>query len=325
MFGSSVKDTASLGAKHLYMMGMTSVLLCASIFMSIFTPYPLGLSSVIFGRTKGITNAALSALVSFFLIRLVFKDGNLFLFFIFSSVLGLSLAEVVRRNINPIKGILGIGLVVTLLTSGLGFAYLGAKGTTVKKVLLVEIEKIQPLLDEQRKRLEASSESVDSEVLNLFKNPESLADSIISIIPSSFLMMLFIMLWANMFMLLKSSRLLDTHNHSSFSEKYLLRFKMPDQAIWLVIVSLVLTLWGDEVGAGYALLGVTVLKTLGVFYFFQGFGIYIDFLNSFKVAGFLRLSLILVTVLAANQMLALIGLFDMFVNFRKFLKKQYGE
>ena len=325
MFGSSAKDNNMRSGHQLYMMGMTSVLLCVSLLMSLFTPYPLGLSSLLYGRSKGIAVSALSAVVSFFLIRFVYGSGDLFLFFVFSSLIGLSMAEIVRRNINPIKGILGIGIAVTLLSAGVLFTALDMKGTTIKKALLVEIEKIQPSLDEQRKKLEASSEAVDAEVLTLFKDPSKLADTIIAAVPSSFLMMLFIMLWANMFMLLKSSRLVDGTLGSSYNEKYLLRFKMPDHMIWAVIASLVLTLWGDQVDPNLALIGVTILKTLGVFYFFQGFGIYLDFLNSFKVTGFLRVALVTVTVLAANQMLALIGLFDMFVNFRKFLKNNNGE
>ncbi len=63
-----------------------------------------------------------------------------------------------------------------------------------------------------------------------------------------------------------------------------------------------------------------------MFYFFQGFGLYISFLNFMGLGGFLRAVLVIATVITANEVLAIFGLFDMFVNFRKYMKrKDQGE
>ena len=83
-----------------------------------------------------------------------------------------------------------------------------------------------------------------------------------------------------------------------------------------------MTMWGEFLGEWGPVMGISLLKILGVFYFFQGFGIYVDFLDHVRIFGFLRSILVVLIVLTANQMLALVGLFDMFVNFRKFLKKK---
>ena len=68
-------------------------------------------------------------------------------------------------------------------------------------------------------------------------------------------------------------------------------------------------------------IGLTGLSTLGVFYFFQGFGIYLAFLDSFKVTGFVRTLLVVATVMMANKMIAIIGLLDMFLDFKKMINK----
>jgi hypothetical protein len=307
---------------RLVMMGIFSALLCFSVFMTVFTPYPLGLSSVLYGRAKGAAVAFIGLITCYFSLKVWGQDLTIFFFFILSVGISFALSEVVRREINPIKGIIAVGITLTVLVSGL--VYVGSLSTelTLKERLSIEFEKIQPMLEEQRKKVEASGESQPFEVEALLAQPDLMAQTVIENAPSIFLVGLFIMLWANLFLLLKSNRLVNKMNDCKYSETYLLNFKMPDQTIWFVIVSLALAIWGGELGPWFSIIGMTSLKTLGVFYFFQGFGIYLAFLDFLKLTGFFRSLMVVITVLTAGQVLAVVGLADMFVDFKKLMTKK---
>lgn len=307
---------------RLVMMGIFSALLCFSIFMTVFTPYPLGLSSVLYGRAKGAVVAFIGLITCYFSLKVWGQDLTVFFFFILSIAISFALSEVVRREINPIKGIVGVGVIITSLVSG--FIFIGTLSTeeTIKERLTVEFKKIQPLLEEQRKKVEAAGDSQPFELEALLAQPNLMAQTVIENAPSIFLVGLFIMLWANLFLLLKSNRLVKRMNDAKYSENFLLDFKMPDQTIWFVIVSLALTIWGEEIGPWFSIIGMTSLKTLGVFYFFQGFGIYLAFLDFLKLTGFFRSLMVVITVLTAGQVLAVVGLADMFVNFKKLMKRK---
>lgn len=307
---------------RLVMMGVLSTLLCFSLFMTIFTPYPVGLSSVLYGRVRGMITALVGVVTCFIALQAFGQDFSVFFFFIVSMLIALGLGEIVHREINPIKGILAMGSIITFVVSGV--IYLGTISTekTIKEQLIVEFEKVQPLFEQQKKQIEASGESQPFEIEALFGQPSLLADKVIENAPSYFLMSLFITLWINLFLLLKSDRLVKRMNNSKYGEQYLLNFKMPEQTVWIVIVLLALSMWGDQVGPWVSVVSLTCLKTLGVFYFFQGFGIYLAFLDFLKITGFIRSFLVVLTVFTAGQILAVVGLADMFINFKKLMVRK---
>jgi hypothetical protein len=98
------------------------------------------------------------------------------------------------------------------------------------------------------------------------------------------------MLWFNMFLVLKSRRLLLSGNDYPHSEKELLNFKVPFGFVLLFAAGLVLAVWGSELGSvNYEALGTTIIKCLGIFYFFQGFGVFRDSLPDAKRDVYLRI------------------------------------
>ena len=59
-------DTSQLDTntyKRPFLLGFVSALLSVSFFVSVFTPFPIGLSSLIYGRGKGVLTACV-ALIS---------------------------------------------------------------------------------------------------------------------------------------------------------------------------------------------------------------------------------------------------------------------
>ena len=66
---------------------------------------------------------------------------------------------------------------------------------------------------------------------------------------------------------------------------------------------------------------MTIIKCLGIFYFFQGFGIFSDLLNFLGVLGFLRTFIVMAVMFTAYPLVAAGGLFDNWFDFRKYFVK----
>lgn len=315
--------------RRLILLGLSSLLLCVSFLMSIFTPFPIALSAVLYGRKLGYGIGVVTWLVSLILALFVFKDPSVFMIYTLSLVVSIALSEIILRKVKPLKGMLISGGIFVFITAMAVTYTTQVQKVNIKEVLVTQIESSKELIDQQKKSIEASgAESKEAfEALALLDQPELIAEQVIEEAPSVFFMTTFIVLWVNLFLLLKFNRIVRKLDKKKFGEFELLKIKVPEHFIWLVILSLIAAVWGDQVGPAYPIIGVNLLKCLGIFYFFQGFGIYMAFLDYVKLGGFIRTALVILTVFTASQVIAVIGLFDMFVNFRRFFKqnKNQGE
>lgn len=305
------------------MMGILSIILCISMIMTVFTPFPIGLAAVIFGRAKGIILAVLASAAFFVFSTKLGGDYSLFGFYFACAVLAIVLAEIVTREIHPVRGILAIGLAVIVMMSGMLYSYQQEKGDSMKTIIVETLKTtFKPYIDVQVEQLKEREDKRAFQDMALLSQPDKMADRIIKEAPGVFFVSLFFMLWANLFMLLKSNRVFNQKVDAKYTDLDLLNFKVPELVIIPVIGSLMLSVWGDYLGSWVPDLGLNLITCFAVFYFFQGFGIYIAFLNRMKIKGFIRTTLVVIGVLTAGQVLAILGLFDMFVNFRKLLNKQ---
>jgi hypothetical protein len=322
-----INKTLPFDKNRLAMLGVSSLLLCVSFLMSVLTPFPIALAAVLYGRKVGYGTGVVAWIVSLLLSFFIFKDGTIFLIYSLSMLATIAIGEIAIRQIKPLRGMMIAGGSFLLLLS-LIFTYaVKVNGLDVQKVLLTQLENSKEIIDSQKKLLEKSSgESKEAfEALALLNQPELIVDQVIKEAPSWFFVTTFLVLWLNLFLVLKSNRITRKWGKDQYSEFELLNIKVPDQMIWPVILSLLLALFGDRLGVWYPIVGLNLLKCLGVFYFFQGFGIYLAFLDYVRIGGFIRTILIMLTVFTAFQVMALIGLFDMFVNFRRFFIKDKNQ
>jgi hypothetical protein len=145
---------------------------------------------------------------------------------------------------------------------------------------------------------------------------------IIPFIPKVLIVLVFITLWINLGLGYKS-RFLD--NKRRMDLENLVHIKIPDHFVWVAIVGLGFILLGSYLGESLTEIGSYIVTVLCVFYFFQGFGIYISLLDNVKMKGFFRTLLIVSTVYIAFQALIFIGFSDVFVNYKRFFKKNNSE
>jgi FlaA1/EpsC-like NDP-sugar epimerase len=320
---------ASFG--KLVFLGLISIVLCSFGPLSVFAPVPLILAFLLYGRLTtllvgGICTSVLWFVSVKFSIPLVIAGMYLTAF-----LYAILIAEIILRNINPVKGLIYSGIIlVTIIGSSLvAFNQLGK--VSIKAELKTSVVKLLGMVKDQNKDNEALK--TNGEEARAFQDfiskPEELANEIYSILPSVIFVFVFFGLWISLYMALRNSVVWRYKNLYSYSLKDLINFKAPDFFVWPLILSLV-----GVVGADYGLpkvaevIGSNLLYCLGVFYLFQGFGVYNAFLKYLKINGFLKTMFVVFTLVMAYKFLAILGMFDMWFDFRKFLtnkKKDEGD
>lgn len=320
---TEVMQTPQLSTARLILLGVSSVILCMSFVMSVFAPFPLALAIILYGRTKGYLTCVLGMLISLAVSILIYKSLVLFGFYVMVLIFGVALAEIVQRGTSPIKGLVSFGLVFIGLSS-IGFGvFLGSQKMTTREFIMQELEKSKDQIEAQKKIIEQSGEKDSIQVLELLERPEVMANELIQNFPSYYFMIIFLMLWFNMFMVLKSRRLLFSGQDHPYTEKNLLEFKVPFSFVIVLAIGLTLAIWGNDFGGTlYETIGYSIIKCLGVFYFFQGFGVFSDLLNFIGATGILRTIIVMLVVFMASYLVAVTGLFDNWFDFRKYFIKQ---
>ena len=312
-----------LSTARLLLLGVASVVLCLSFVMSVFAPFPLTMAILLYGRTKGYLTAVLGTCLSYLFALLVYKDFTLFGFYVCVVIFGVSIAEICLRNVRPVRGLVTVGLVFLSLILGGFLATVKSQNTTVRGFIVERIQQSEEWFSKQKEIFEKSPDSGAIQVLELLNDPTKLADEVIKTLPNTVFMGTFLMLWFNTFLVLKSRRLLQSGEDFTYNEKSLLYFRVPFGFVPVVIVALVLAVWGDKFGGqDLETLGFTIIKCLGLFYFFQGFGVFNDLLNFVGLRGFLRTLTVIFVIFSANYLIAGIGLFDNWFDFRKYLRKR---
>ena len=241
------------------------------------------------------------------------------------------IAEVVLRNINPVKGLIYSGIILVTIVGGSLIGYNQVSKVSVKAELRANVVKLLGMVKEQNKDNEAlNSNGEEARAFQDFiSKPEELANEIFSILPAIIFVFSFLGLWISLYMTLRNAAIWRYKNHYPYSLKDLINFRAPDFLVWPLILSLACI-----VGADYGLpklaevIGSNLLYCLGVFYLFQGFGVYNAFLKYLKIGGFLKSMFVVFTLVMAYKFLAILGLFDLWFDFRKFFinkKKDEGD
>lgn len=295
--------------------------------MSIFTPFPIAFAAVIYGRNKGYGIGFVTWLISFVLSLTVFGDLTIFVAYTMALIVAVAISEIVQRGTPPVKGMVKFGSSLIFILSLFILVIVKGYNINIKANLVEQIKNNKEIFELQKEKIEkAQNDTKESfDIIALLSQPEVLAEEILKEAPSYFFIGIFLVIWANLFLLLRSNRMVQHFGPQKYTEKDLLKIKVPDHFIWFVIIGFLFVLWGEGLGAIYPVIGMNILKCLGVFYFFQGFGIYLDFLDYARLKGFLRTVLVMLTILTAAQFIAVVGLFDMFVNFRRFFNKNKNE
>ncbi|MFP7755853.1 DUF2232 domain-containing protein [Thermodesulfobacteriota bacterium B35] len=103
------------------------------------------------------------------------------------------------------------------------------------------------------------------------------------------------------------------------------RWQLPEQLVWLPIIALALTIIGQ---GRIRDIGLCLLLVAGLVYFFQGLAVFIHLLERWNVPRYLRVFLYLLLVIQSYGliMLAVLGIADVWINFRRIgIRDQAGD
>jgi uncharacterized protein YybS (DUF2232 family) len=311
------------GTGRYFFLGMASVVLCLSMFMSIFTPVPLTFAHILYGRARGYLLSILGLVVTAILSQWIFPKEILIVLYFVGILISIAASEVWYRKVAPYKGMVVAGTLM-LAFIGIGiFAGVSSLKKPVSFYILEEVQKVSKELNAEREKIVQEGGDESLAMIQFFNKPEAVVQEVIYNFPTFLFIAVFFGLWINLLVMVRSQRMLPLEQEYPYTEKDFFNFTMPDWTLIPLIPALVLAVWGKQyLGVGYELIGFSLLKCLGLFYFFQGFGVYSAFLDYLNIGGFIRSFMVLFTIVTASWIIALVGLFDNWVNFRKWFNRK---
>lgn len=310
---------------------------------AMFAALPISMLFLLYGRKVGWFSAIAATMVCFFLASAGYVPAFMIGSLPISTLLAFTVSEFIRNQVSPSKGMLLAGFSSFIAACLIGGVYIYNLDKKVKipthipevKSSYKVVENFkgfiylslkdfgEQVMSEQGQDGKLSTPSGAPEfrvIMDILRSPQIILDRAIISFPSGLFVGVFLWIWLNLYMVLRLNRVYPFRNE--LTEKDLLNFKVPEQVVFVFIALLVFTLVGDYLFSGPTTeIGQSLLQCLGVFYFFQGFGIYINFLDFMKFHGFLRVVLVLFTVFTGSWFIAGVGLFDLWFNFRKYFKR----
>jgi len=315
---TEILQAPRLSTSRMLLLGASSVVLCLSYLMAMFTPFPLAMATVLYGRARGYGMALVGLVICALLGHFVFLEYTLAASYLCLAFTAVIIAESVLRNWSPVRSVVTTGLVLLAMLGGLFAGYVASQKLSVHAAVTEEVAAVIAKLEEASKAGNFNQSLAD---LGLARPAAEIAQEVITTIPGYLVMGVFFLLWTNMYLVLKGQRLLrvgEQHDESA-----LLNFKMPFVGVYFVVAALSLVMWGAQLNPVWGEpAGQTLLKAVGVFYFFQGLGVILSVLNHFQVVGFFRTLFVMAVVFFIPWAVALVGLFDTWFDFdQKFKNK----
>jgi len=289
--------------------------------LAIFAPVPLTLVFLLMGRPWGAFLGIFGfAFLTGATLRFGFSSAASTLFFI-AFINALLISETIFRKISPAKSLNTIGLVfLGLMILAVGI-YAFAVHAQLKNDL---VNTIAHIIEKFRNDSSvATSKTEEAKLIQeMFGNPSEMARQIIQWIPRMTFLSIVFGFWMSFFVILRNAFIWRPKIEYPFVLDDLLKFKVPDYLVYAVIVGLALLLGETYFGARAVVWGETIIYSLGALYFFQGFGVFLAFLTWMGVWGIFRTMIIAFTLLLAWRVLPIIGLFDLWVDFRKLFERK---
>jgi len=308
--------------KTLCFLGVIAIALNSFAPLSFLAPIPLAFSSLIFGRQKGLflgVGCILLLLVANLYMGIFPSVAWLFIVSIFNATV---ISEIVFRDIDPSKGLLYGGMFIIIVVFAVMIFYIIFGNNLLENVIKNNLMIFADALKKNGQSVVAQGGDDAKLLQDFITKPDSYVQEVINWFPAAVFFSVFAGQWIGMIGVLRNPNIWMRTRRYSFSLRHIVRFRAPEYLVGIVVFSLVLILIGEYVFGKYGeIIGWNLLYCIGVFYFIQGLGIYFDFLSNAGIKGLLRTILLFFAVVFANRLFALLGLFDMWFNFRKYFNK----
>lgn len=308
----------------LLFLGAVTFALAATQALIPLAPVPLAMAILLYGIKAGVAVIGLS-LVGAYLLSMAFPAlSTMFATLIFVAAIAFVVAKTIFTKEHPVVGLVRSGLslfaIILLLVGFIGVV--SSDGLRGEVTTIVEGMVESFMASEENRRFIESGQGNASTMRELVENPERIVNSVMNWAFGAGFVSVFLAVWICLFLTLRNSPVWRQKVSYPYGLNELIKFRVPDQAVWPLILGLVFYVGsGHFLSEFFAVIGGNILMCLAVFYFFQGFGLYYDVLTHYNVIGLFRSLLVVTAVLFAWEVVILGGVFDMWFNFRKFLNK----
>jgi len=292
-----------------------------------FATVPLATAFLLYGpRKAGIANAFM--LIMFTVLNFIYPNAiTALLSYSAMLIISFLIASIVWNKENPVTGVVkrGLALIVIGLVAIISLEVVrpGLIETTVTDLVVKQASTLHKTLSVTAG---AQGEMLRS-LEDLMTKPETIVDQFKMYGFGSFVVLTFLVLWIGLFIVLRNAVIWLGVQRYPYGARVMTRFRMPFEMVWPLIFALTLCVcYAYEItGMWSNVIGANLIFSLGVFYFFQGAGLLVDFLTFWGVLGFFRTAIILVVAMTSYELLFMFGVIDTWVNFRKFLNKEKNE
>ncbi|MDT8318286.1 MAG: DUF2232 domain-containing protein [bacterium] len=279
-----------------------SVMLFQSVIFSLFTPLPQMFCYLRLGRWAGLS----IPLIVFALFSLA-GTGAGFSYLLQFALPGVLLSETIRRGYSIERAFfISVATVLVFSLGSLAFVASG-KGLSSRDMVAGFVEKVLEETIAYNEKALGSKE----QVREFKKAAPIVVEMVSSLYYSLAAIALMFTLWLNVVglsRLARSSGLVPPFGGS------LSKWKAPEHLVWGAVAGGVALLSGHELAGR---LGINLLLILFVIYFFQGMAIISYMLKKREVSVFLKGAAYILAVWYFSIIIALVGLFDLWVDFRK--------
>lgn len=321
-----MKTDSSFGL--LIFLQIFTIVLCLGGPFSVLAPVPFILATLIFGRTSSVFFAGLLAAIIWYASSKFSYSSGIFItgVHIVSIISGLMVAEVFFRNVNPVKGLIITGFCFVLVLGGLTLASEKIGKVSTRVQISQAVEEIFKTIKENNKEVLDQGNEEGRVLKSLINNPKEVVDQLMNYLPSIIFVSSYFALWISFYSALRLSKLWRFKNLYAFGTRDLLTFKTPEYFVYPLIAALVLIV-GKDYGFGKdaEVIGGNILYCLGIFYLFQGFGIFYDFLTFARIGGIFKSALMAFVLMTSFKFLAIVGIFDLWFDFRKYFTKKNND
>lgn len=319
-----IKIFGELTWGKLFFLGLIAVLFSYGP-LSLFAPVPLALGILLYGRLKTVMMVLAFAAITVGLQYQYPQVGWLSISLAVSTLFAALIGEIVLRRREPVKGLILTGTALVVAVVGIVAAAVLISGVDVSAEVNSNVAKIFQTVKEQNAEVLAGGGEETRVLADFLDQPQAFAKDIMTWSLSFLFVGVHFTLWVGMFMILRNSLVWRIRHAYPFGVRDLVHYKVPDFFAWPLIAGLALYIGADSISPWAEAVGGNLLACLGVFFFFQGFGVFLDLLGYLGIFGFFRSLLVISTVFLGWKFLVLAGLFDLWVDFRRFLKPKKND
>ena len=328
---STLKTKKSLDANFglLIFLQIFAVILCFGGPLSIFAPVPIILSLLVFGRAPALLFAGIFAALIWYGSSKFPTESGLFLnsIHLVAVVSAIFIAEIIFRNTNPVKGLIIAGFVFVTVVAGVLISSEKIGNYKIKDQIGNAVDQVVKTIKDNNKEIIEQGNEEARRLKSLISNQNEIVEEIMKYMPSIVFVTSFFALWVSLYAVLRLSKVWRYKILYSFGTRDLITFKTPEYFVYPLIIALVMVVGAYyEVGPTWLeVVGGNILYCLGIFYLFQGFGIFYDFLTFARIGGIFKSAIMAFVLMASFKFLAIVGMFDLWFDFRKYFTKKNND